>query len=191
MTNLFSYSKKKSSGSLSLFEESLCVLKKGNQKLLHSYSPIERKSVNGIIRISKQKASAAPYKHPKQKRKRERESDIYKIYSIIAVRVIYIRYIQLSLTYYTLESSRECNGQRRISRRVAKFLLEINTFHIKSKAIKILPCKNSATLLDLPLIVIKNCFVVTDPELRQNNKEGACKFPFGEEMRLLFTLHRR
>ena len=83
MTNLFSYSKKKSSGSLNLFEESLCVLKKGNQKLLHSYSPIERKSVNGIIRISKQKASAAPYKHPKQKRKRERESDIYKIYSII------------------------------------------------------------------------------------------------------------
>ena len=37
------------------------------------------------------------------------------------------------------------------SRRVAKFLSESNTFHIKAKAIKILSCKNFATLLDPPL----------------------------------------
>ena len=34
---------------------------------------------------------------------------------------------------------------------VAKFLSESNTFHIKSKAIKMLSCKNFATLLDPPL----------------------------------------
>ena len=38
------------------------------------------------------------------------------------------------------------------SRRVAKFLSESNTFHIKSKAIKMLSCRNFATLLDLPLM---------------------------------------
>ena len=37
------------------------------------------------------------------------------------------------------------------SRRVAKFLLESNTFHIKSKAIKMLSCKNFTTLLVSPL----------------------------------------
>ena len=34
------------------------------------------------------------------------------------------------------------------SRRVVKFLSESNTFHIKSNAIKMLSCKNFATLLD-------------------------------------------
>ena len=32
-----------------------------------------------------------------------------------------------------------------------EFLLESNTFHIKSKPIKILSCKDFATLLDPPL----------------------------------------
>ena len=40
--------------------------------------------------------------------------------------------------------------QRRIQK-VAKFILESHTFHTKSKAIKILTCKNFATLLDPPL----------------------------------------
>ena len=39
------------------------------------------------------------------------------------------------------------------SRGVAKFLSESNTFHIKSKAIKMLSCKSIATLLDPPLQV--------------------------------------
>ena len=39
------------------------------------------------------------------------------------------------------------------SRGVAKFLSESNSFHIKSKAVKMLSCKDSSTLLDPPLIV--------------------------------------
>ena len=42
------------------------------------------------------------------------------------------------------------------SRRVAKFLSESNTSHIKSKAIKMLSCKNFATHLDPPLENEKN-----------------------------------
>ena len=38
-------------------------------------------------------------------------------------------------------------------RRIAKFLLESNTFHIKSKAIKMLSYKKFATFLDLSLLV--------------------------------------
>ena len=41
---------------------------------------------------------------------------------------------------------------KRISRREAKFLSEINAFHVKSKLIKMVSCKNSATLLNLILI---------------------------------------
>ena len=37
------------------------------------------------------------------------------------------------------------------SRRVAKFLSKSNIFHIKSKVIRMLSCKNFATLLHLPL----------------------------------------
>ena len=37
------------------------------------------------------------------------------------------------------------------SRRVEKFVSESNTFHIKSKAITVLSCKNFATLHDPPL----------------------------------------
>ena len=36
-------------------------------------------------------------------------------------------------------------------RRVVKFLEESNSFHIKSKVIKMLSCKNVAALLDPPL----------------------------------------
>ena len=42
------------------------------------------------------------------------------------------------------------SAQRRIWK-VAKYLSESNTFHIKSKAIKMHACKNFATLLDPPL----------------------------------------
>ena len=38
------------------------------------------------------------------------------------------------------------------SREVAKFLSESNTFYIKSKTIKMLSCKNFATLLDSLII---------------------------------------
>ena len=63
------------------------------------------------------------------------------------------------------------------SRRVAKFLSESNTFHIKSKSINMLSRKNVTTLLDPPLFChifftsilsfsflpkrnIKNCFII-------------------------------
>ena len=41
-------------------------------------------------------------------------------------------------------------------RGLSKFLSESNTFHIKSKAMKMLSCKNFATLLDPPLWLEQN-----------------------------------
>ena len=44
------------------------------------------------------------------------------------------------------------------SRRVAKFLSKSNTFHKKSKAIKMLTSNNFATLLGMPLAIIFKTF---------------------------------
>ena len=43
-----------------------------------------------------------------------------------------------------------------VSRRVAIFLPESKTFHIKSKEIKMLSCENFASLLDPPLPKLKS-----------------------------------
>ena len=54
-----------------------------------------------------------------------------------------------------LSSPRDRTWDRGGSRRVAKFLSGSNTFHSKSKAIKMLSCKNLSTLLDPPLSRVK------------------------------------
>ena len=45
------------------------------------------------------------------------------------------------------------------SGKIAKFLSESNTFHIKSKAIKMLSCKKFATLLGSPMRILSSSLI--------------------------------
>ena len=62
-----------------------------------------------------------------------------------------IQYNEEPNNYITVVLSSNIRGR---SRRVAKFISESHSFHIKSKAIKMLSCTNFATLLDPPLHIM-------------------------------------
>ena len=69
-----------------------------------------------------------------------------------------IYYYSISLLNYILENTHILNDLNFLSvtgrsRRVAKFLSESYTFHIKSKAFKMFSCKNFATFRVPPLLV--------------------------------------
>ena len=72
------------------------------------------------------------------------------------IRWFWIIFLYIEDSYPRISRELLLIGQKRIWKG-KNILSESNTFlHIKSKAIKMLPCKNFSTPLDLPLLVLNN-----------------------------------